>query len=171
MFGPFDTERLFIRPLKDEDVGYLYAYRSQEMVYKYQSWNHYTIADAKTLVRYQKIKPFDCRIGNTNIGVELKEEHRLIGDVFIGARLRKPKEVSIGYTFDPKYWHHGYAREAVEKVIEILHIDYHKTVFKAYVYPQNAASIRLLESLGFQKKFYDSLYGDVEYELLREPIE
>ena len=56
----------------------------------------------------------------------------------------------IGYKFDPHSWHHGYAQEAVSKCIEIAFYELNLHRITAHIMPDNTASIRLAERIGFQ---------------------
>lgn len=55
-----------------------------------------------------------------------------------------------GYKFDERYWHQGYAAEALTEGIRIVfqELELHRIVAK--IMPDNAASIRLIERLGFE---------------------
>ena len=55
-----------------------------------------------------------------------------------------------GYKFDQRYWNRGYAREAMALGIALMLEDAGLHRIQAYVMEENAASIRLLESLHFQ---------------------
>ncbi len=164
MFGPFETKRLLIRRLEPGDAELLYGYRHLDNVKKYQSWNHYTLMDAKRMIGFEQLGYFNGQRGNTNIGVVLKETNQLIGDIYIGVRYGIPHRATIGYTFNPEYWHQGYARESVGKIIDVLIHEYDKDTINAFVMPENEASIHLLLSLGFKQKGYDEAFGDIEFE-------
>lgn len=58
----------------------------------------------------------------------------------------------IGYKLLPDYWHKGYAKEAVQKAIQIIlpFLKLHR--IEAYVLPDNQPSIHLLESLNFKRE-------------------
>lgn len=56
----------------------------------------------------------------------------------------------VGYKFDYRYWHHGYARETMAFAIPLLFEELNLHRMEAYVMPENAASIRLLKDSGFQ---------------------
>lgn len=57
----------------------------------------------------------------------------------------------IGYILHPDYWGRGLAREALEAAIDHMFTDPRFDTLTADVDPGNAASIRLLERLGFVK--------------------
>lgn len=47
----FETERLTIRTLDENDIDRLVEYRSKKTVSQYQSWNRYTKRDAVKLIK------------------------------------------------------------------------------------------------------------------------
>lgn len=81
----------------------------------------------------------------------LKESGTLIGD--IGLHFPEadslPDTVEIGYTLAAAYHGNGYATEALTAIIEYLRTALGKKNFTASVDPENTASIRVLERLGF----------------------
>lgn len=84
----------------------------------------------------------------------LKEEpDKIIGSVCAsGIRYGAFESCSIGYKMDKKYCRQGFAKEAVEKLMDILFNEYHLHRVEAIVHPQNVPSIALLESLSFIKE-------------------
>lgn len=59
---------------------------------------------------------------------------------------------NIGYKLDKDYCGYGFAREAVQKLVEILFSQYHLHRVEAMVHPDNTPSIALLEALSFQRE-------------------
>jgi ribosomal-protein-alanine N-acetyltransferase len=55
----------------------------------------------------------------------------------------------IGYKFSRAFQHMGYATEAMEKVLEVIFCELKLHRVMAMVLPDNTASIRMLERLGF----------------------
>lgn len=58
----------------------------------------------------------------------------------------------IGYKFDPHFWHHGYAYEALCKCVAIAFFDLELHRISAHIMPNNEASIRLAERIGFEQE-------------------
>lgn len=56
---------------------------------------------------------------------------------------------TIGYKMLPEFWHHGYAVEALSKLISSVFEEEHMHRINAYVLPSNTPSINLLMRLGF----------------------
>lgn len=76
-------------------------------------------------MKYEPYKPLtldetkenlDWRIGTDEmIAVELKDSHKMIGNVYMGRRDFEALE--IGYIFSQNYWGHGYATESCKSLI------------------------------------------------------
>lgn len=58
----------------------------------------------------------------------------------------------IGYKFDEYFWHRGYACEALCKCIQIAFDELHLHRITAHIMPDNTASIRLVERVGFERE-------------------
>jgi [ribosomal protein S5]-alanine N-acetyltransferase len=80
--------------------------------------------------------------------VTLKGDDRAIGFVAAGEK-RQGNVSEIGYLVRREYWGTGIAAEAVTRVIDQLFAEGQRRVF-ADTDPDNAASRRLLERLGFR---------------------
>lgn len=82
----------------------------------------------------------------------------LIGSVIFSGIVHGPfSRASIGYKFDRSVWGNGYALEACQAAIPVLFTNYKIHRIEARVAPDNIASIRLLEHLGFA-------YEGIEYQ-------
>lgn len=58
----------------------------------------------------------------------------------------------VGYKFDQRFWHYGYALEAMQKCIQIAFWELRLHRIVANIMPENTASIRLVERLGFERE-------------------
>lgn len=86
--------------------------------------------------------------------VSLRERpDRIIGTVsFQNVKPQYFQSCQIGYKFAPDFWHQGYARESLFFAIPLFAEAASIHRFEAYTLPENMASKRLLNSLGFQKE-------------------
>ena len=74
-----ETERLILRKYKAEDLNDYFEYVSNPEVVKYEPYEPMTLEKAKSDLEY--------RIGcNEFVAVELKDNHKLIGNVYLGKR-------------------------------------------------------------------------------------
>ena len=83
------------------------------------------------------------------IAVELKENHKMIGNVYLGKR--DFNSLEIGYVFNRKYWGNGYAKESCEALVQY---SFHNGTHRIFAEcdPDNENSWRLLEAIGFERE-------------------
>ncbi len=147
-----ETERLLLRQLQDEDVEAVYAYRSDPDVARYQSSRLYTLEDAKLFVFELK----ETQLGTVGewvqLGIILKNEQKLVGDVGIKLNGKQAKIGDIGYTVNPAYQNRGIAKEAVGLVLKTMFTEFDVHKIMATIDPRNIASERLLIHWGFHKE-------------------
>ena len=97
-----ETDRLYLRRYCKEDLQDLYEYLSDESVVTYEPYRPMSINEVK--------ENLDWRISTDEmIAVELKSNHKMIGNVYLGKR--DFESLEIGYVFNKQYWGQGYATE------------------------------------------------------------
>lgn len=62
-----------------------------------------------------------------------------------------PDALEIGYTIFPSFRGRGFATEAASALLDFARLDFGVTHFIAGISPDNAASIRVVEKLGFSR--------------------
>jgi aminoglycoside 6'-N-acetyltransferase len=148
-----ETPRLVLRPLAEEDLEAFAAYRSDPEVARYQSWSTpYPLERARQLLA----EVAAARPGSPGAWCQLailrKGEARIAGDVAFRALPEDARQGEIGFTLSPAHQGHGYAREAVARVLDYLfgELSLHRVVAICDV--ENVSSVRLLESLGMRRQ-------------------
>ncbi len=146
----FETERLMFREMAQSDFQDLaeilqnpkvmYAYEHLFSKQDVQEWLDRQIG------RYRKY-------GFGLWAVQLKASNAMIGRAGLTMQPYKDTEVlEIGYLLKESFWHCGYAREAAcgckKYAFERLNADTVHAIIKA----DNAASIRVAESIGMRKE-------------------
>lgn len=144
--GMFESERLYLRRFKDQDLDFFYAYRNDEECSRYQSWKDNSKEGLKALIDQHKIIDLFTE-GTLQIPIVLKENDQMIGHLFFALRDRT---FTIGYTLARNYWHHGYAREIVRRVCDQILEDYPDYEIVALIHEDNLRSQKLIEDLHFQ---------------------
>ncbi|MEU4741467.1 GNAT family protein [Actinosynnema sp. NPDC023658] len=143
------TERLVLRPLTAADAPAFAAYRSDPEVARYQGWEApFSLAQAEEFVRdvgaadptapgwYQ----FAIEVGGV-----------LVGDVGVGLH-ENGMQADIGYTVATAHQGHGYATEAVRRVLAYLFEVRGLHRVSAECDARNVRSVRLLTRLGFRQE-------------------
>ena len=84
---------------------------------------------------------------------EKGKEEQVIGTVSLQHICWSPYlSCELGYKFDRRYWGKGYAKESILKCMDIVFKEMQLHRVEAQVQPENTASRKLLEGLGFVKE-------------------
>jgi len=147
------TKRLILRDLKLSDAKDASKNANNLNVSKWMASipYPYTIKDAtkwiNSISKESKKRPRK----NYNLGIELKEEKRIIGG--IGLNLKpEHKKGSFGYWLGENYWRKGYGSEALEALIDFSFNQLKLRRLEAEVYVGNPSSGKLLEKFGFKQE-------------------
>ena len=167
------TARLLLRPLTRSDAEAFFRYRSLPEVCRFQSFQPTTLAQAEAFLRDSEIAPPNTPGTWRQIAVCLRDG-TLIGD--IGMHTLDEWQLELGYSLAPEHQGSGYATEAVAAVLRQAFSVWNKHRVVASVDPENRASIRLLERIGFQQeahfrksyRMHGVWYDDCVFALLRD---
>lgn len=137
-----ETKNLIIRNYKLTDKEDLCEYMLQRVNEEFECYPDFTEEKAKDEIEFRsKSDEF--------YAIELKENHKVIGNIYMGKRDFNSRE--LGYILNEKYQGKGYGTEA-----SIVTIDY---FFKQGVHrifaeccPQNTASWRVMEKVGLERE-------------------
>ncbi len=139
-----ETKRLHLRPLRLPDAEAFRAMTDEPTIIDaiYFLERPFRLADAKKLI----ISNDDGR--DCFWGVWKREGSTLLGTV--GTHLKGTDEIEVGYWFASASQGLGLASEAVKGVMLVLLDNYPERRIIAECRPENEASWRLLERVGFQ---------------------
>lgn len=167
------TERLLLRPLTLADAEAFFRYRSLPEVCRFQSFQPKTLSEIEAFLRANEQTPPNMPGSWRQLAICLRDGTQ-IGDV--GLHTLDEWQLELGYTLAPEQQHKGYATEAIAAVLRQAFTVWNKHRVTASVDPENRASIRLLERLGFrQEAHFRKSYrmngewvDDCVYAMLRE---
>lgn len=184
------SPRLILRALSAADLDDFLAYRSDPEVLRYQGMGPMDREKAATFIEEMSGVGENHGVGSHHdvtlpepgkwmqIGIELKEEKKLIGDLALKFDAYEPRIAEIGFTMNPAYQRQGFAAEAARHLIQFLFTEKDTQRIHALTDVRNPASFLLLEKLGFRreahyrKSYFDKIDGDwfdeYRYGLLRE---
>lgn len=138
-----ETERLIIRSFREDDWKDLYEYLSNENVVRFEPYGVFTEEDCRREAVH--------RSGNQAFrAVCLKDSHKLIGNLYFEAMEFNTWE--LGYVFNGKYHHQGYAAESARALINYAFTELSARRIIAMCNPENTPSWKLLESLNFRRE-------------------
>jgi len=162
-----ETNRLFLRPLTENDVDAVFAMRSDADVMRFIRPVQTNRSEAKSWIdlvssRWEKEKIGFCAV------IE-KSSNRFIGWCGLW-RLKENNEIEVGYALIKDFRGQGLAVEAAAALLKYGFEDLNLKEIVAVARPGNRASWRVMERLGmtydYTGKFYDS--DLVHYSISRE---
>jgi len=168
---PWHTSRLILRRFQRADLAALMAYRHDPAVGQFQTFRaDETEAElAQFIVHMQTLEP----LRGLQIALALRPTDVLIGDIYLRGIMDEQAE--IGYTLASAYQGHGYASEAVTRLLEYCFgaLNLHRVIAICSVH--NTASIQLLERIGWRReahmrqsyRYGDEWHDEFQYAILK----
>jgi len=152
-FTELHGPRVVVRRFRHEDVARVVAYRSSEVVARYQSWDApYPWEEGERFVRQLMTCHPDTAWEWFQFAVALRATGQLIGDCAAMPHADDPRQCEIGFTIAPDYQGRGYATEAVRLLVGYLFTARGKHRITACCDARNAASAAVLERLGMRRE-------------------
>lgn len=133
------TERLLLRRPTIDDLAAMHAIKSIAVAMRYWS----TLPHASLEVTRAWLEQMIARTAAGGEDFLIEYEGRVIGNVGAG---RLPE---FGFILHPDYWGRGFASEASRAFVDYAFALPHVSELTADVDPRNAASLRVLDKLGF----------------------
>ncbi|MEF3695056.1 MAG: GNAT family protein [Candidatus Cloacimonadota bacterium] len=163
-----ETQRLILRPFRYSDIDeYIRFFRTEEVQ---QHLGGVLIpkdeADAKRWIDNLNGRCLRSKLVFT-WAVEFKQDKRIIGRCDLGGFVKKSM-AEISYYLSSEMWHKGIMQEAMAAVLSFAFKDLKLHRVQALVLPDNTASARLLQNLGFthegllRKYDYGKGFSDVQ---------
>lgn len=160
MFINLETERLLLRGIgKDDSEFILKQFSTQEVNrYLYDAEPISSLEEAMEIIDfYIESEPRDQH----RWIIILKDSNEKIGTCGFHCWNHENGEVELGYDLQPAYWKQGYMREALTEILDFAKENMHIEKVYAHIYPENLASVRIAEKMGFKRT------GEQYYEVFR----
>lgn len=146
-----DSERLHLRPIREDDLPDLFAVFADPDVMRY--WSTPPMRDLDEARAYLAgiARSFAERTG-FKWAITRRGNDRLIGTTSL-FRLDGPHNTGeIGYALGSAHWGNGYAAEAVRRTCQFGFEALGLRRIEADIDPRNLASIQVIEKAGFQRE-------------------
>lgn len=142
-----ETERLFLRPMEEDDVCDMFAYMSNPQVMKYLSLKPHVDIEETWRSMHGYYLNWEKRGVPTVWAMVHKEDDKVIGNLEIHTIEDDIGE--IGYLLHEEYWNQGLMREALRALVQtgFSHVGLRR--IEAYVAKEHKASITVLKHCGF----------------------
>lgn len=146
----FETERLILRNLQENDAVIMHDYRNHPQCAKYQRGQ---TKDLEGIIRLVNERQFDMLTTDHPfmVAVALKDTNEMIGEIVV---MPNDGAITLGYTFSYKHHRKGFAFEAISSFIDVLHQRFPGWEFICFTDVENIASMALLKKLGYKDLGY-----------------
>jgi RimJ/RimL family protein N-acetyltransferase len=149
-------ERVVLREFTLDDVDAMYAYLSDDEVFRHISWEQPTLDETTDSVREAMEAARTVPRRDYELAVTLRDTGEVVGQVTLKTdryipRIRQ-RTSELGYMLRRDWWGRGIATEAAHLLLDFAfgELGLHR-VF-AVVDEDNPASIRVVEKLGFRRE-------------------
>jgi len=170
-----EGKQVNLRKLKKSDAQSIYQNAKDFEIARYTTVPHpYTLNDASDFIRrtHQKMR----KKTDYELGIELKENKKIIGMISLTKINYDNKNAEIGYWLGKKYWGRKIMKEAIRLILNFGFGELKLVRIYARVMHPNIASAKLLEKSGFKyegrmrKTIFrrGKWFDDLIYSLLRE---
>ena len=152
-----ETERLFFRPVTQDDLPWLIEMRSPEPVNRYLGGMNMQSPEALT-ARMKFYLECHEKFGFGNCVMGLKSTGEMIGTSGLQP-LENTGEIEVGYNLSERFWRQGYGFEAA---MGWLKYGFEKRGLErivAVAYPENTASWKIMEKCGMRYEKTEPHYG------------
>jgi len=157
---PLETERLRIRPYRDDDATPLHeVFESPEVMKWTPSAPSKDVAE--TAQRLARTVAFTARQppGMGLWALELKSSFEFLGQVGLFPVEGKGPEVEVAYELAPRVWGHGYATEAARALVDYGFGELGLRRIVALILPDNARSRNVASKSGLTLEGPGRFYG------------
>lgn len=152
-FLSIESERLYLRPFKDEDADSMFEYHSDPEICRYIPWNVRTMDEVRTSITENKGAYYLREEGDyLTLALIRKSDDQLIGQMNSMYRSKEHQKGEFGYVINPKFGRQGYASEASRALITALFDSglFHRVI--ANIDVRNAPSWQLVERIGMRRE-------------------
>ena len=145
------TPRVVLRWISEDDIDSLYEIFSSPQVMRY--WSSAPLPDREAAADLQR-EIADSNESETMFkwGLALRDSNTIIGTTTLFNLSRDNGRAELGYAMAHAHWGKGYMNEALKALVSHAFEVMELRRLEADVDPRNAASIRTLERLGFQRE-------------------
>lgn len=159
-----ETERLIIRPFKEEDIDASYVMNLDPEVSRYTGDGG--VVDRREMERRirEDVLGDYSKYGYGRLAVDWKATGEFIG--FTGFKyMPELDKTDLGFRFKKEFWGKGIATESCMACFKLAKHRLNLDTIHAFVLPENNASVRVLEKTGFmyQREFQEDGLTVQEY--------
>ena len=157
------TTRLILRNFIPEDFPAVFSWRNDPDCAKFQRWEDTSSEAVRDYLARHRSDVFLSKQEEQHYAIAGGSGH-ILGEL---AYFHNPQDacVTLGITIAPAHQGQGLATELLAAVAGDIRRKYPRFDIVGLIHPENAASIRLFEKLGFQRECYANALDSYVYTL------
>ncbi|CAN5771322.1 GNAT family protein [soil metagenome] len=173
-FTVIETDRLRLRRFELRDIAAFHAYRADDGVARYQSWQDYTLEQAERFVEELRREHPGVPGAPFQFAVARLGDDALVCDCMLAMDPGDPPTGEIGYTVAPAHQGRGYACEAAGALLAYAFDRFDMAAVRSVTDGRNAPSIAVARRLGMRlrntahTRFKGGPCEEQTYEVTRE---
>jgi RimJ/RimL family protein N-acetyltransferase len=146
---PIETERLLLRPYREDDIDVLHDIQSRPEVVRYLYWEPRTREKVQQVIRDSSDR-IDGADAALTLAIQPRGSDTMVGDVVLMYQSEVHRQGEIGFVLHPDHQGHGYATEAARAMLRLgfEQLGLHRIVGRLEA--RNSASAAVLERLGMR---------------------
>lgn len=149
----FETERIRIRNLNENDIEKMICYRSDERCNKFQRYEDFSYEYMHNFIEKYEHSIFLSLEDEQHYAITLKNDSSIVGD-FSVFYTESDNCFTLGITIAPEIQRQGIAYEVLESTVKRIIEKYPTMDIVALIEKENAGSIALFQKLGFIEECY-----------------
>ena len=152
-----ETGRLILRPFEEGDAEAAFTWFGDPEVMRFTTTGPDSSIE-KMKARLAKYREHQVMHGFSKWIILDRATGSAIGDSGL-IHLEEYGRIDLGYRFAKPYWGKGLATEAAAAWVRAAFDDFQIERLTAFVHPENVASIRVLEKVGFRSEGREKIMG------------
>jgi ribosomal-protein-alanine N-acetyltransferase len=152
-----ETTRLTLRPFEETDVEAAFQWFSDPIVMRFTPSGPDASVE-QTRARLLSYRTHQARHGFSKWALVDRSSSRIIGDSGLLV-LDEEEWIDLGFRLSRAYWGKGFATEAASAWVRAAFEKHHLPALGAFAHPDNLASLRVLDKLGFRRVRQGTVMG------------
>ncbi len=149
------TERLYLRPYREDDWEAIQEYAADPEVSQHQPWGPNTEEDTRQFLQNTIQENEQIERTAYHFVLVLRFEGQLIGGCTLRITNARFGEAMIGYTLNRRFWNQGYTTEAARALLELGFQTLYLHRITSWCTPENIGSWRVMEKIGMRNEGHE----------------
>jgi RimJ/RimL family protein N-acetyltransferase len=150
---PLLTDRLSLRPFRDDDLEAFHAIQRRPDVVRYLYWGPRSLDETREMLERRKLEAAIEKEGDgLHLAADLRNGGSLVGHFSLFFASREHRQGEVGFVMHPDHHGHGYGTEGARLMLRLgfEELGLHRIIGQCD--GRNTASARVMERLGMRRE-------------------